>query len=434
MPGASSSIHVRVGAGRVEISPPRGVPLAGYPFVDRPCRGIHDPLYATALVFEAQGRRAGVVALDLLAVGPALVGTVRAYAARSLDIPAERLLISATHTHSAPTLEIGPGADAGVYGQPDATYAGIALTGATAVLDTAVASLREAGVFLSHGRADGVASNRRHPGGVTDPEVAVLTARDARGDPLACLLNYACHPTVLHADNDLASSDFPWAARATVERHAGGITLYTTGAAGDQSTRYTRRAATFEEAARLGGLVGDAAVGALDRAVPVEGWPIIGALRRVDLPMRRMPSLEEADRAAYEASRRLERLHTAGAPRPEIRTGEVALFGARHTARYARAARERPGDVATEVQVLTLGGVRIVGLPAEVFAEQGLWLRARGDRPVIVVCGANDMVGYAPPRVVFDEGGYEPSSTLLGPDAGDRLLDAALGLLRTVSV
>src|SRR5688500_334263 len=114
MPGASSSIHVRVGAGRVEISPPRGVPLAGYPFVDRPCRGIHDPLYATALVFEAQGRRAGVVALDLLAVGPALVGTVRAYAARSLDIPAERLLISATHTHSAPTLEIGPGADAGV--------------------------------------------------------------------------------------------------------------------------------------------------------------------------------------------------------------------------------------------------------------------------------------------------------------------------------
>jgi neutral ceramidase len=86
----------------------------------------------------------------------------------------------------------------------------------------------------------------------------------------------------------------------------------------------------------------------------------------------------------------------------------------------------------TEVQALASGDeLAVVGLPGEVFAELGLALRERSPfRQTLVLGLANEAIGYVPTRPAYEEGGYEPTSSRLQPGGGERLVDAAVGLLR----
>jgi neutral ceramidase len=61
--------ELRVGAGSVDITPPVGTPMAGY-YAERLSKGVHDPLFAKAIVLERGGKKAALVALDLIAERP----------------------------------------------------------------------------------------------------------------------------------------------------------------------------------------------------------------------------------------------------------------------------------------------------------------------------------------------------------------------------
>jgi hypothetical protein len=420
---------IRCGAARADITPAPGVPLAGYPFVHRQCRGAHDPLYASVAVYDDGGRVAVVAALDLLAVGPSLSRTVRAAAAERHGIDSDGVLLCATHTHSAPALRLGPAADPAVYGASVDAYETMVASRVSDALDAAMRGRREAVLSIGHARAEGVTANRRRPGGATDERVAVVCARDRGGAPIAHLVSFGCHPTVLQADNDLASSDFPGATRAHVERYRGGAVVYATGAAGDQSTRFRRRGTTFDEVQRLGRIVGEAALQAIDAAAPIEAADVRSRRRSVAVPLRRLPSPDDAAAALRRAEARLSDLRAAGAPAAEVRTAEVLVLGARHDARLSAMNGTRPAQVMSEIQVLVLGDLRIAGLPVEWFAEDGLRLRD-APFPVVVVAYANDMLGYAPPAAAYREGGYEPSATLLAAEARDILMRETVSLMR----
>jgi hypothetical protein len=85
----------------------------------------------------------------------------------------------------------------------------------------------------------------------------------------------------------------------------------------------------------------------------------------------------------------------------------------------------------TEIQVLRIGDVYIVGLPGEVLVEIGLEIKAKaGIENLFVVSLANDAVGYVCPRAAYKEGGYEPGSgTNLAPGAGEIVTERALELI-----
>jgi hypothetical protein len=405
------------------------MPLAGYPFVQRPCRAVHDPLYASVVVYDAGGHVAIVAALDVLAVGPALVGAVRDTAARRHGIAPDGVLVCATHTHSAPALPLGPAADPSVYGPAAAGYAEIVAARVGDAIDAAMRTRGPAALSIGRGDVEGVTSNRRRAGGTTDARVTTLSARGTGGVAIAHLVGFACHPTVLQADNDLASSDFPAETRSVIEQSCGGTAVYTTGAAGDQSTRHWRCATTFEEAQRLGRVVGEAAVHAIDASTLIDADDVRVARRSVAVPLRRLSSPEDAVAALRRAESDLAALRAAGAAAAEVRTAEVLLLGARHDARRSTSALELPAQVEAEIEVLALGDLRIVGLPVEWFAEDGLHL-CDAPWPVVVVAYANDMLGYAPPASAYREGGYEPSATLLAPEAREVLMREARALMR----
>ncbi len=72
----SAAAQFRVGRAAVDITPPIGVPMAGYYYV-RLSEGVHDPLHAKALVFEDHGVKAALVALDLIHVPREIVEAAR---------------------------------------------------------------------------------------------------------------------------------------------------------------------------------------------------------------------------------------------------------------------------------------------------------------------------------------------------------------------
>jgi neutral ceramidase len=68
--------ELRDGAASVDITPPVGTPMAGY-YAERLSKGVHDPLRAKAIVLEHGGKKAALVALDLISTPLALVEETR---------------------------------------------------------------------------------------------------------------------------------------------------------------------------------------------------------------------------------------------------------------------------------------------------------------------------------------------------------------------
>ena len=93
--------------------------------------------------------------------------------------------------------------------------------------------------------------------------------------------------------------------------------------------------------------------------------------------------------------------------------------------------RELIEDV--EVQVVRLGEIAVAALPVELFTAFGRRLKARSlFADTFVATLANGWHGYAPTAEAFTRGGYEPFlayQSRLVPEAGERMTDAALGLL-----
>ncbi len=107
---AASAGDLRVGAAEIVITPAMGTPLAGY-YSARSADNVHDDIHAKALVFEQDGSKAAMVVCDLLTMPRSVVDEARGLIKTQTGISAERVMISATHTHTAPVLPVGSARD-----------------------------------------------------------------------------------------------------------------------------------------------------------------------------------------------------------------------------------------------------------------------------------------------------------------------------------
>src|SRR5688500_7493386 len=87
----SGAAELRVGAAAVDITPPRGMPMAGY-YSARAAEGTHDPLLAKALVLEKDGGRVALVALDLISTTPGIVDESRRQIEKLTGIPSANVM------------------------------------------------------------------------------------------------------------------------------------------------------------------------------------------------------------------------------------------------------------------------------------------------------------------------------------------------------
>jgi neutral ceramidase len=234
------------GVARVDITPPSGMPLQGYPDSGRNATGVRDPLYARVLMLQAGAQRLALVDLDLIApLEPAYVGQVREAARADVSY----VLVAAIHTHSGPplipTLSSAPRDwEASTVGKiTDAIH-----QAATRAVPVRL-GVGYGVVYLGHNR---LRDNR--DGSVTwfeknwtdvstspvDPTVAVLRVDDMSGSPIAVLVNYACHPVIYGPDSLLYSADFPGVMTRVVEKEIGGkaLAFFLQGGDGDINPLY----------------------------------------------------------------------------------------------------------------------------------------------------------------------------------------------------
>lgn len=95
--------NLYAGLGRADLTPPPGVGLQGYGQESRRARGYRHRLYARTLLLEdAAGERVAFVVADLHSISPLLHRLVAARIVETTSVGSDRLILSATHTHSGP--------------------------------------------------------------------------------------------------------------------------------------------------------------------------------------------------------------------------------------------------------------------------------------------------------------------------------------------
>lgn len=432
-----ASAGFRVGVARVDITPPEGAPMAGYYF-HRAAEGVHDPLYATAMVIEREGVRVALVSCDLLSMPGDVVAEARERIARDPGIPASRVVVSATHTHTGPALVAGQ-IRYNLRGEMrrigEEYTRGLAGRIHEAVRQ-AVAGLEPARLYTARGREESLTFNRRfwmkdgsvgwnpgkgnpnivRPAGPIDGEAPVLYAEALDGKPLGVFVNYALHLDTVGGMR--YSKDYPHTLAEALKaaRGEGLVTLFTLGCAGnlnhiDVSTQRAQKGP--EEAARIGAVLAAAVLKAMGRLEAVEDAPIRATTRTVLLPLRLFAAgeLEEAKRVAA----------TFGAEQP------APFLELVRATRIVSVAERQGAPIAAEVQVLTIGGqVAVVALPGEIFTELGLAIKLGSPFAwTAIVTLANDSPGYIPDRKAYAQGAYEVVSAQVAAGSGELLVDAA---------
>lgn len=382
---------IEAGAAIVDITPPPGLAMSGFAARTLPARGAHDTLTVRAVVV---GDTAVVIA-DVIGIDAATSARIR----KRCILPADNVVVAALHNHGGPVSMAGRLSIAA-----DPAYLERLEDACIAAIDKAAAARRPATITVGQGSDPGIARNRRHPGGPVDTSLPLLRIRAADGSMIAVVTAYACHPVVLAADNLLWTADYPHFVRQALEEaYPDAVALFMTGCVGDANTGHSAHASislaanpdrSFASAERIGRKIAEAALGA-------EEQPVSETLNARNGTVSLVFARRETEAPDFLENRWREEALSAEPARK-------SLLG--YWADWARdIAPLKPEPLAARVTVLDWGGVPIVALPGEIFAETALTIRAALGlgKPAFVIGFADDNPGYIPPASEFQFGGYE---------------------------
>jgi len=401
--------------------------LGGYDgYLGRPAGGVHDELFARALVLGDGDTTIALIALDLVGMSNRHIARIRASVSRRLEMPEPAVLVACTHTHAGPDLQ-------GLWGGVSPGYAAHVRRQAVRAALQAAADRREAALRVATVRVRGRTVNRRgwpH----TDNVMTVLQARDSDQDAIGTLVNFACHPTVTQEANVDISRDFPGALVDSLESAVGGVALFVNADEGDANPSVT---GCFAEMQAYGEGLAETAAKALKKAVELER-PLSLSGRYLDLPLanprlRLPPGLVLQGMLAG-----VRGLAAAGAlrwlaGRYAGRDRAFVYAGLSLIAEHPVLLRGGKPYVRTRVSRVRIGeGLDALAAPGEVLTRLGQALRERLAAPATMFLGlTNDTLGYFIPEDEWMSGrnnGYEETVSL-GPQAAPSLERAAVGLL-----
>ena len=434
----------------VNITPTLGCSLAGG-MRDNIATEIHDELHVRGVVIDNGKARIAMATVDSCAVPRAIFDRAKEMIAEHTSIPASHILLSATHSHSAPA------ATHLFQCQADPKYTDLLAVKIADCIRLSVARLQPARVGFGTGREERLVFNRRfymtpgtippdpfgrttdrvlmnppagspnidRPAGPTDPEVAVLAIESMDGNPIAIYASYALH-------------------------YVGGVS------AGHISADYF--GAWAESMLRLAGkqfvpILANACSGNINgvnfRSQPVKASPYVQMRKYADIlaaeSFRVWRTLDFSDDIELGAFIEELTFETRLPPRDDVDAARRLLGSkkgpyADRAEIYAREtlllAAEYPQRVKTFVQAMKIGRMGVATYPGEAFVELGLDAKAKSPfKTTMMVELANDYRGYLPTVEGFELGGYETwraKSSYLEKAAAPKLVASAvrqLGML-----
>jgi len=392
------------GTARRDITPREPLPMWGYgDRHDALSDGVLDPLYADALVIEAGGKKIAIVGLDL-GRAPAEASLQRIRRAIKEQAGIEDSIIAGSHTHHGPVLELSDQEGKG-RGRFDAAlrYYGQMEAGIVAAIVEANSKLAPARMAVGSMQLEGFNRNRHthiepKP---SDRELSVMRLDNAAGKPLAIVVNFAAHPTMLPGRTLRFSADYVGALKAEVTKETGAAAIFMQGAAGDQSANEG----------------------------PNKGYQAFGqALAREAVKLAMPLAPEETAHPSLEC--REERFRFAARTdfaNPLIRAAyEKAFFPElvpNYIDEYADGVRPRL------TVALVNGDVALVGVSGEFFSNHAIRLKARARVKQLFFFGyANGYHQYFPTIEAVAEGGYGADNAVspVAVGAGEQIMNTAL--------
>ena len=395
-------------------------------FSERLADSVHDPLSSRALVLSDGKTTIAMVTVDNCLVKREVLDEAKSIASEKTGIPTENMLISATHTHSAPSTHATDESSA-----PEKAYRKLFIAKVADSIIQAHAALKPAQVGYGDSELPDEVFNRRwflkpgtmptnpfgedtdivkmnpgstgliSPAGPIDPEVSILSVRTAKGQPLCLYGNYPLHYVGAVPRGQVSADYFGEFARLMAVRlrrspEDGFVGIMSNGTSGDINNinRVDRLPPRepFEQIRLVASRVADSAYRAYSKTDHATDLPIKMVEREITLKMRK------PDAEALERSRRY--LATENEK-------ELPRLAKAYAARLIRL-HEGPDTVDLKIQAIRIGELSIVTLPFEVFAEIGLRLKEKSPfEDTFVVELANGALGYLPTVEQHEFGGYE---------------------------
>jgi hypothetical protein len=463
----ATSDVLRAGAAMLDITPKAGAHLGGSGMGEyRPAQSVLDPLYAKALVFESNGRKLCLLALDVIIITDDYAAQIRKAAADRFGFDPDAVMVHAIQSHSAPgmgsfmldpdfplalppELEYLRGCET-PYCQY-ATERGIEAIGMAAnalqLVQTGAASavsdkfafnrrgvMRDGSIGMPWpvGRAKQPLgpTNLRYMEGPIDPEIGVFCARDEKMRMVAMVLHHSCHPVNVFGTRSsyhAVSADWPGAWSAGMQDAYGPacVPLVLNGCCGNINPWDPFDPEFVPDHLRMGNGLAEIARKAVPTVTFSGNATLDWRVRRIALQYREVPKERQA-----EVDRVL-----AESPQPkwlkdDPNRVDPGWFHAAST-KSIEYCRKRMPEFLYEVQVLRVGDTAFVGLPGEPFVEGQLQIKLKSPaKPTYVAHMTTQYVGYIPTREACLRGGHEANVQCtywakLAPDSLDRIVEAA---------
>ena len=381
---AAPGENFSAGTAKVKITPEKPIPMAGYHSRSEPFKGVHDDLFARAVVFSDGSNKAAIISADVIWFPEAAWEKITDGILKATGIRREYVMLCATHTHGGPTTLVS---DDSPYKKEVDEYVAVLEKKIIGAVKEAESKLKPAAIGAAKGEclmninrravnAEGKIVLGRNPYGVCDHSAGVIRIDYENRNPMAVLLNWSSHATTMGGKNYLITADWPGAAARYVEKHFGDavITPVTIGSSGNVNPIY--------------GPVGDFTM-SYSYAVDAIGVILGSEAVKVAKEVRTSPgSISAAQKT-------------------------IMLPGKKNVQKDGSLVFEPGPDVKIRLSALKIGDVVFAGIAQE-FAEIGLKIKEESPyKNTFIVDHCNASYEYIPTDKAYDEGGYEVKTTHL---------------------
>jgi hypothetical protein len=453
-PAQDQAKRFRAGAHAQDITPQKFPISVNGGMADRQATGAHDRLHARCLVLDDGTTRIAFAVCDSCMIPREVTDVAKMLVQKATSIPPDRILISATHTHTAPTV-------AGVFqSDPDVAYqkyfaekiaAGITMAHdrlAPAKIGWGVGSdptqvfnrrwkVKPGSALLADPFGKGTDKVKMNPGylhsdliepaGPIDPDIAFISVQSPKGAPIALLANYSLHYVggvpALSADY---FAMFAERMAALLEADRNFVAIMSNGTSGNiNNVNFGKAGPGKKEQGEQARMVAESVARATHDAykkIKHHDWvPLKMVQKEIELAVR-LPTDAEVKRA-QDILAKAKKPVLSGMP--EVYARETVLM-----AKY-------PPKVNVILQAIRIGELGIVANPCETFVEIGLEIKKKSAlRPTFTIELANGYNGYLPTPEHHALGGYETwraRSSYLEENASRAITAAWLELLMEVA-
>lgn len=399
--------------GNVDITPDitkdKAVWLAGY-YHGRAATEVHDRLNARGIMLSDGNHSIAIVSLDLIGWSFPSTQEIRQ------QLPdVDYVMVCSTHSHEGPDT-IGIWGESVIKTGVNQAYNQRVEKAVVTLVKQLAATLQPVTAHFATIDRPELVHDSRLPI-VIDPTIRVLQFRSTRDNtPVGQLVQGTTHPEALGSKNTQITADFPYFTQKRLQQEYNCPTVYVSGAIGGllapphdgivDRNNQSVHPGNFEYADAYGTAVGQAVVDALKGSRPIKLTPIVIHREEVAIPIdnplyRMARSLNVIQRVSFEW------------------TGNSKSWGKQITRQF----RPERGAIVTEVSLLELGTLRILGIPGELYPElvtgdvsnpalpqadfpdapvEPVVKELCGNQPWMLMGLANDEIGYIIPKRQWD--------------------------------